>query len=96
MYETVRIRNRKVENMGNYVVRRNQIEHIWKVSYIKNGFKFPIFVRGTEDEMRDYLESEMGYVGSYHALTEKEEGAVYELQLTVYLAPRVNPDDDIR
>ena len=82
--------------MENYVVRRNQVERVWKINYTKNGFRWPIFIRGTEDEMRDYLESEMGYVGSYHALTKQEEDAVYQLQLTVYLAPRFNVDDHIR
>ena len=70
-------------NRNGYNVR------IWQVNYIKNGFKFPIFIKGTEPEMQAYMESEMGYVGEYWAVRESDEDAIHRLKLSIYLAPKL-------
>ena len=45
-----------------YIERNGEVELVWKVTYMNRYFEQVIFVRGTETEMRNYLESEMGYV----------------------------------
>ena len=59
---------------------------IWKVTYKNNGFDFPLFVRGSENEVREYMESEFGYMGRYTMLTDEEVDCVYALRLTIYIA----------
>lgn len=75
--------------MVDYSTSHKDYERVWKVEYINNErFSYSLFIRGTESEMRDYLESEMGYVGRYHALSPFEIKAIEDLQLKIYLAPR--------
>lgn len=71
------------------VVRNNQVEQIWQVQYDENGFKYYIYIRGTADEMYDYLNSEMGFVGQHHALSDKEKDALWILKAKVYIAPEI-------
>ena len=73
------------------VVRNNQPVLVWRVSYSEyvNGFDLVIFVEGTEEEIRDYLDSEIGYVGKYKALNESEVSAVSTAGLKVYIAPQL-------
>ena len=63
---------------------------VWQVTYEKNRFKFSIFVEGTEPEMRAYLNSEMGFVGSYHACTKDEVKAARLLRFPIYIAPELD------
>ena len=56
----------------------------------KNGFKKPLFIRGTEDEFRAYMTFEFGYVGAYHALTDDEIAAANKLRIPIYIAPEIN------
>lgn len=72
-----------------FVVRHNQLEHVWKVVYENNYFEQPIFVRGTEDEMREYMESEFGYVGKYHACNDQQVDYINKLRLKIYIAPQL-------
>jgi hypothetical protein len=78
------------DNMDNYVIRNDQIEEVWMVTYIENGFKKPIFIQGTENEFRAYMEYEFGYVGAYTALSTSEIAAVKKLRLPIYLAPEID------
>lgn len=71
------------------IARNNQVVQVWKVRYLHNYFEWPLFVSGTEDEMREYLDSEVGYVGSYRALTDQEVSAVKVLGLKIYIAPQL-------
>ena len=75
--------------MGNYMVRNNQIEEVWRVEYSNKFFQQVVFIRGTEAEMRAYMESEFGYVGRYHACTFHELDAIETLGLKIYLAPEL-------
>ena len=74
--------------MNDYITRNGYLEEVWKVKYVIKGFAVCIFIRGTEPEMHDYLNSEMGYVGSYHACSASEFDAITDLQLPIYLASR--------
>ena len=73
--------------MKDYIERDGYLEQVWKVDYEYRRFKFSLFVRGTEPEMHAYMESEMGYVGGYHACTDKELDAVKTLKIPIYIAP---------
>ena len=44
---------------------------VWQVWYENRMFNYFILIQGTEEEMQDYLNSEMGYVGRYRALSQK-------------------------
>lgn len=74
-----------------YIERNGYLERVWKVRYSIRGFKYCILVRGTEPEMHDYLESEMGFVGVYRALSDKEIDYAEALDIPVYIAPK-DPD----
>ena len=52
-----------------------------------NGFQYQLYVRGTEPAVRDYMESEMGHMGAYHALSDTEVEMVKELGCKIYEAP---------
>lgn len=71
------------------VQRKGYVEQIWRIEYQNKFFKQLILVRGTEPEMRDYMESEMGFLGKYSACTEKEISAANELKLPIYIAPKL-------
>ena len=75
--------------MNDIIVRNNQPEQVWMVTYTENGFKKPLFIRGTVDEFCAYMEFEFGYVGGYHALTDSEIAAVKKLRLPIYIAPEI-------
>ena len=72
-----------------YIVRNNQIEEVWRVEYENNYFKQILFIRGTEDEFRDYMTSEFGFVGRYSACTDSELAAVNKLKIPIYIAPEL-------
>ncbi len=73
--------------MKRYIERGGYGERVWRVLYKENGFDFVIYVRGTEPEMQAYMESEMGYVGSYYAINDQKEKMVAELGHKIYIAP---------
>jgi len=75
--------------MGDLVVRKTGVEHIWRIKYTDRGFDYHIYVRGTESEVRAYMECEMGHMGAYTALTDKEKEAVALLKCPIYLAPQL-------
>lgn len=62
---------------------------VWKVKYRQNLFDVFILIQGTEKEMWDYMDSEMGHVGSYYALTDEEIRATELLDIPIYLAPEI-------
>lgn len=72
-----------------YVVRNNQVEQVWRIEYENKMFQQIILVRGTEDEVREYMDSEMGFMGKYHALTESEIQAAHKLDIKIYIAPKL-------
>lgn len=76
--------------MKKYIQRKGYVEQVWQVQYEENGFKYKIFVRGTEPEMQAYMESEMRFVGGYSACTDTELAAVKTLKLPIYIAPELN------
>ena len=82
--------------MNNYVIRNGEIEHVWKYKIIQHGFNSYLFCRGTETEVREYIESEFPEAGKkswHHALTDNEVDMVKKLGLTVYLAPKIREDN---
>ena len=72
-----------------YIIRNNEIEQVWRVEYEHKLFKQLILVRGTESEMREYMNSEIGYVGRYSACTDRELDAAKLLRIPIYIAPKL-------
>lgn len=74
--------------MKRYTERNGSVNEVWQVQYSNHGFFYYILVQGTEQEMWDYLDSEMGHVGKYHALSDHEIALAKELDTPIYLAPQ--------
>lgn len=72
-----------------YIQRHGYVEQVWKVTYIKNRFEMVVLIRGTEPEMQAYMESEFGYVGSYHALSKEEANQCKKMGFKTYIAPQL-------
>lgn len=60
----------------------------WLIRFWVNGFEGKMLVYGTEEELWDYLGSEIGNY-SYTGATEKEVQAAEVLHLKTYLCPEV-------
>ena len=83
-------RYKQYSDRTDFVVREDyKVEMIWRIEYEYKLFKWTLFVRGTYDEMRDYVESEIGYVGRHSACNEAEISAINKLHLPVYIAPKL-------
>ena len=74
------------------VLRNGYQERVWRIKYVYNMFDCYMFIKGTEPEMQDYIESEMPYVGAYRALNPDEEAMIERLEIKVYLAPKKEHD----
>ena len=77
--------------MEDYVIRNNEIEHVWEYRIINHGFNVYLYCRGTEREVREYIESEYPEAERkswHHALTDEEVNLVKKLGLTIYIAPK--------
>ena len=70
------------------------VERVWRVTYSINGFEYALYIKGTEPEMQDYMGSEMGFVGGYVAMTDKEVEAIRQLKIKIYIAPQLRNYDD--
>lgn len=73
-----------------YVVRLGYGERIWRIDYQTNGFKWTIFMEGTEPEIHAYCDSELGYTGGYSACTDREYLAAKTLKFPIYIAPKLS------
>lgn len=74
--------------MKRYAGTREAVTGVWQVWYENRMFNYFILIQGTEEEMQDYLNSEMGYVGRYRALPENEVRKARDLGTPIYLAPQ--------
>ena len=68
----------------------------WLVAFWKNGFEGKMLVYGTEEELWNYLNSEIGggddrRIGnySYKGATEEEVEAAKLLRIKAYIAPEI-------
>lgn len=64
------------------------MKRIWKCFVRINGFKMPLLVKGTYEQMVDFITDEFGEntLMVYGPITEKEENAAASLGMDVYLA----------
>ena len=65
------------------------IHETWDMKFFINGFEVHVYIEGTEDEIRDYFESELSKYATnpiYHAMTTNEIQLVKQLNLQIYLA----------
>lgn len=74
----------------NYSVRNGYVVEVWQIWYQTSGFKYCILVEGTEPEMQEYVTSEFGHVGRYHALSERDIQYAEKLNIPIYIAPKIN------
>lgn len=68
----------------------------WLVAFWKNGFEGKMLVYGTEEELWDYLNSEIGggddrRIGdySYYGATDRMVEAAKLLRIKAYIAPEI-------
>lgn len=76
--------------MKQYAGTREAVTDVWQVWYKHRMFNYFILIQGAEEEMEDYLYSEMGYVGRYRALPENEVRKARDLGTPIYRAPKIN------
>lgn len=62
---------------------------IWIVRMEHRGFEGLILVYGSEDELRAYVTSELGYMPGYTGARDDEVEALRKMRVKVYLAPEV-------
>ena len=60
-------------------------ERYWLVKINNNGFESKFLVFGTEDGMREYLTSELGYMPGYAGATEAEVAAAKLIGVKAYI-----------
>lgn len=81
-----------MERKSYYVMRHNELEHVWELRIVTHGFNHYLYVRGTDSEVREYIASEFPEAhehGYRHALSESEVEMLGRLHITVYIAPEI-------
>jgi len=79
-----------MERKHTYIMRNGEIEHVWQYKVIQHGFNTYVYCRGTESEVRDYIESEYPEAGEkswHHAMSDEEVEMLAKLHTTIYIAP---------
>ena len=78
-----------MERENFYIIRNGELEQVWEYQIMDHGFSAYLYCRGTESEVREYLESEYPHEKSrHHALTEEEAEALGRLHIKIFLAPK--------
>lgn len=78
-----------MEREHTYIMRGGEIEHVWEYRIVVNGFNTYLYCRGTETEVREYIEGEYPHEKSWHhALNDNEVEMLGRLHITVYIAPQ--------
>ena len=62
------------------------MKRVWIVRNKENGFEYIILVKGTEDEVVDYIRSELKSAFTYCGATEDEVKMATMLGIKIYLA----------
>lgn len=91
--------SKMVKINGEYVaVRQGLMERVWELSgsMVINGFEMntTLYVRGTENEMRTYMESESPFKFGYHYSAVDFE-TVKKITNKIYLAPQIDDGKNI-
>lgn len=77
-----------------YPIRNGLMERVWKLIIKVNGFERYMYIRGTEQEMRGYADSEISDDFSYHAIPKEDEKLIKQLREKIYIAPQINSGDN--
>lgn len=72
-----------------YPIRNGLLEEVWELKMEINGFNTYLYIRGTEQEMREYADSELPYDYSYHGLSKNEMEEITKLHQQIYIAPKI-------
>lgn len=81
-----------MERKNFYIMRRGELEHVWEYRIINHGFSAYLYCRGTESEVREYIENEYPEAGKeswHHAMTEAEVEMLGKLHIKIYCAPEI-------
>ena len=72
-----------------YVIRKGELEHVWRFNIEIHGFETYLFIRGTESEVKAYITSEYPEATAYRysACTDTEMEALQMLKAKIYIAP---------
>ena len=71
------------------IIRNKQLEQVWLFTIERNMFETVLFIKGTESEVLDYINSELpNDNGRYHAITEDEIKLLEKLNIKIYIAPK--------
>lgn len=76
----------------NLIIRNGQPQQIWQFRIVNHYFNTALFVLGTHDEVRDYIDSEIpNWEGSYSAISEEDYNLITRyINVTLYIAPKKN------
>ena len=77
-----------------YPVRNGLMERVWEFALDINKFKTYLYIRGTEQEVVEYVESELNYNYHYHAIDEDDVWEIKKLRQKIYIAPQIDEDDN--
>lgn len=75
-----------------YIMRNGELEHVWEYRILKHGFNTYLYCRGTESEVREYIEHEYpdaAVASWHHALSDEEVEMLGKLHITIYIAPQL-------
>lgn len=78
-----------MERENFYIIRNGEIEHVWEYQIMDHGFSAYLYCRGTESEVREYIESEYPHEKSkHHALSPEQVELLGCLRIKIFVAPR--------
>ena len=60
-------------------------KRVWMVSYEVKGFKVKIFIERTEENLWNYMETELGGMHGYSGATDEDVKAAKTIGLQIYM-----------
>ena len=67
---------------------------VWRLEPVINGFRTFLLVEGTEAEMWEYAQSELGTIPAYTGASEDEVKALKKMGAKIYIAPKLEESNN--
>lgn len=67
---------------------------VWRLEPVINGFHTFLLVEGTEIEMLEYAQSELGVIPAYTGASEDEVKALKKMGAKIYMAPKLEESNN--
>lgn len=67
---------------------------VWRLEPAINGFHTFLLVEGTEIEMLEYAQSELGIIPAYTGASEDEVKALKKMGAKIYIAPKLEESNN--